>query len=64
MGKGPWDTNRRQIKVQVESRYKGGISLTICFENKQLRASGRRLPGRQGGREANEDRHQPRTWGG
>lgn len=42
--------------MQVESRYKGGISLTICFENKQLRASGRRLPGREGGREANEER--------
>jgi len=59
LGKGPWDTNRRQM----ESRYKGGVSLTICFENKQLRASGRRLPGRERGREPNEERHQPRAWG-
>ena len=48
----------------MESRYKGGVRLTISFENKQLRASGRRLPGRERGREANEERHQPRAWGG
>lgn len=37
---------------------------SISLEDKQSRASGRRLPERERGREANEGRYQPRAWGG